>query len=76
MCRGVAEFLPEPEKHLRKPDIAIALDGETWARLYLNQTDLKSAVQSGKAKVTTGDVDTAAALLDLFDRSRRALQEG
>jgi hypothetical protein len=48
--RGIAEFLPEPDKYLRKPDIAIAMDGDTWAKLYLNQTDLKAAVDSGAAK--------------------------
>ncbi len=54
--RGIAESLPEPDKYLRKPDIAIAMDGDTWAKLYLNQTDLKSAVEGGSAKITTGDL--------------------
>ena len=66
--RGVAEFLPQPDKYLRKPDIAIAMDGDTWAKLYLNQTDLKSAVEGGSAKITTGDPETAFAVLDLFDK--------
>jgi hypothetical protein len=39
--RGIAEFLLEPDKYLRKPDIAIVMDGATWAQLYLNQTDLR-----------------------------------
>ena len=34
--RGIAEFVPGPDKYLRKPDIAIAMDGDTWAKLYLN----------------------------------------
>jgi hypothetical protein len=49
-----------------------ALDGDTWAKLYLNQTDLKSAVSGEKAKVTTGDVEEAAAVLDLFDKFKPA----
>jgi hypothetical protein len=40
--RGVPEFLPEPEKYHRKADVAIELERETWAQLYLNQTDLPS----------------------------------
>jgi hypothetical protein len=66
--RGIAEFLPEPDKYLRKPDVAIAIDGDTWAKLYLNQTDLKSAVENGPTKVTLGDVEEAAVVLDLFDK--------
>ncbi len=44
------------------------MDGDTWAKLYLNQTDLKSAVEGGSAKITTGDPETAFAVLDLFDK--------
>jgi linear primary-alkylsulfatase len=50
--RGVAEFLPEPDKYPRKVDIALVMDGDTWAKLYLNQIDLASAVTSGAAKLT------------------------
>jgi alkyl sulfatase BDS1-like metallo-beta-lactamase superfamily hydrolase len=66
--RGVAEFLPEPAKYGRKADVALAMDGETWAKLYLNAADLKSLAGSGAVKVTTGDVASAGAILDLFDR--------
>ena len=57
---------------MRKADLALTMDGKTWSMLYLNQTDLKSAVKAGKAKVTTGDVATAAAVLDLFDKFKPA----
>jgi hypothetical protein len=66
--RGIAEFLPEPDKYLRKPDIAIVMDGAAWAQLYLNQTDLRSAVEGSSAKITTGDLESAVAVLDLFDK--------
>ena len=66
--RGVAEFLPEPDKYERKADVRLAMDGATWAKLYLNQADLKSLVDSGAAKVTSGTLAEASALLDLFDK--------
>lgn len=65
--RGVVEFLPDPDKHERKADVALAMDGATWAKLYLNQADLKSLVESGAARVTSGTLSQASALLDLFD---------
>ena len=66
--RGVAEFLPEPDKYPRKVDIAPVMNGDTWAKLYLNQMNVASAVTSGAAKVTTGDLANASRVLDLFDR--------
>ena len=71
--RGVAEFLPEPAKYARKADVALAMDGETWAKLYLNAADVKSLAASGAVKMTTGDVQAASAILDLFDRFDPAL---
>ena len=66
--RGIAEFVPDPTKYLRKPDITLAMDGETWAKLYLNQMDLKQLAESGAVKVTQGDAAAAAKILDLFDK--------
>jgi hypothetical protein len=43
------------------------MSGESWARLYLNQSGLASLVEAGEAKLTMGDIETAAALLELFD---------
>jgi len=65
--RGVAEFLPDPARHYRQPDVSILMGGESWAKLYLNQTDLESLVAAGDAKVTKGDLQSAVMLLDLFD---------
>lgn len=66
--RGVAGFFAELAKYNRKADVGLAMDGATWAKLYLNATDLKSEAASGAVKVTTGDVASASAILDLFDR--------
>jgi alkyl sulfatase BDS1-like metallo-beta-lactamase superfamily hydrolase len=66
--RGVAEFVPDPAKHWRKADVTLSMDGPTWAKLALNQIDLKSAVDSGAVKAVIGDMATASELLDLFDR--------
>ena len=65
--RGVAEFLSDPAQHYRQPDVVVSLSGESWARLYLNQSGLASLVEAGEAKLTKGDIETAASLLDLFD---------
>ena len=70
---AVAEFLPEPAKYARKADVALAMDGETWAKLYLNAADVKSLAASGAVKMTTGDVQAASTILDLFDRFDPAL---
>jgi len=66
--RGVAEFLAEPGKYLRKPDLALAMDGQTWARLYLNQSEISDEIRSGTVQVTQGDVATAIEILALFDK--------
>ena len=65
--RGVAEFLSDPAQHYRQPDVAVSMSGESWAKLYLNQSGLASLVEGGEAKLTMGDIETAAALLELFD---------
>lgn len=66
--RGVAEFLPEPAKHFRQPDLSLSLDGPTWARLYLNASDLATEIKAGNVQITRGDAAAAGAVLDLFDR--------
>ena len=65
--RGVAEFLSDPAQHYRQPDVTVSLSGKSWAKLYLNQSGLASLVDAGEAKLTKGDIETAAALLELFD---------
>jgi alkyl sulfatase BDS1-like metallo-beta-lactamase superfamily hydrolase len=70
--RGVAEFIPEPAKYLRQPDITLAMDGATWAKLYLNRTSLAEAINSGGVKVITGESSQAISLFDLFDKFQPA----
>ncbi len=65
--RAVAEFVADPDKHVRKPDISLTLSGETWASLYLSQTTPEELIKSGSIKVT-GDASEAASLINLFDR--------
>lgn len=65
--RGVAEFLSDPAAHYQRPDVIVSMSGESWGKLYLNQSDLASLVDAGKAKVIKGDLKSASALLDLFD---------
>lgn len=66
--RGIAEYVPDFAKYYREPDLTVALDGDTFAKLYLNTIDFAAAVKSGGAKVTQGEEREVAALLDLFDK--------
>jgi len=65
--RAVAEFVASPDKHYRKPDIAVAMSGETWVKIYMSQETPEGLIESGDIKVT-GDAAEAARLINLFDR--------
>jgi alkyl sulfatase BDS1-like metallo-beta-lactamase superfamily hydrolase len=65
--RAVAEFIAEPNKYSRKPDVTMAMSGETWAKLYLSQLTPEDMIKHGDLKVT-GDPAEAARLINLFDR--------
>ncbi|MFT3812164.1 MAG: alkyl sulfatase dimerization domain-containing protein [Acidovorax sp.] len=65
---GIAEFLPEPSRHVRQADIALAVDAAAWAQLYVNPADFAALVQSGRVLVTQGRLEDAAAVFALFDR--------
>jgi alkyl sulfatase BDS1-like metallo-beta-lactamase superfamily hydrolase len=65
--RAVAEFVGEPNKYYRKPDVTIAMSGEAWAKLYVSQVTPEDLIKSGDLKVT-GDPAEAARLINLFDR--------
>jgi linear primary-alkylsulfatase len=65
--RAVAEFVAEPDKHIRKPDVTIAMSGENWAKLYLSELTPEEMIESGDIEVA-GDSSEAARLINLFDR--------
>jgi len=65
--RAVAEFVPEPGRYERKPDITLAMTGPTWVKLYLSRATPDDLIKRGEIKVK-GDAAEAARLLDLFDR--------
>ena len=65
--RGVAEFLSDPATYVRPPDIQVAMNSETWAKLYLNLTTLSLAVASGNAQMIVGELAEATDILNLFD---------
>jgi alkyl sulfatase BDS1-like metallo-beta-lactamase superfamily hydrolase len=65
--RAIAEFVAEPAKHVRKPDIKLAMSGESWAKLYLSQTTPEEMIKNGDLTVV-GDPKKAARLINLFDR--------
>ncbi|MDV6249798.1 alkyl sulfatase dimerization domain-containing protein [Vibrio sp. EA2] len=66
--RGVAEYVENISRHYQKPDIELSMDGSTWARIYLNQSDLATELTNGKAKVTKGSDKEAIQILNLFDK--------
>jgi len=45
-----------------------AMDGQTRARLYLNQSEISDEIRSGTVRVTQGDVATAIEISALFDK--------
>ena len=65
--RAVAEFVSEPDNYYRKPDITLAMSGETWAKLYLSRATPEEMIKSGDIKVI-GDAAEAARVINLFDR--------
>lgn len=67
--RAVAEFVPNPDSYQRKPDITMAMTGETWVKIYLSLAMPEDLIASGEIKVT-GDAQEAARLINLFDRYR------
>ena len=67
--RAVAEFVPDPNKYQREPDIILAMSSETWIKLYVSQERPEVLIKNGDIKVT-GDRNEAARVLNLFDRYR------
>ena len=65
--RAIAEFVPEPDAYLRKPDVVLSMSGETWAKLYLSQSSPEDLIKSKNIKVT-GDSAEASRLINVFDR--------
>ena len=65
--RAVAEFVAEPDKYHRKPDMTLRMSGETWAKLYMSQVTPEDLIKSGDLK-TTGEAAETSQLLNLFDR--------
>lgn len=68
--RAIAEFVSEPSKHYKQPDVTIALSGETWAKLYLSQASVDTLVENGEIKIERGTTAEVAQLFDMFDKYR------
>ena len=66
--RAVAEFIEDPDAHLRKPDIVLKLSGAAWAKVYLSAAPVDQLIRSGEIAVASGDAAEAARVLSLFDR--------
>jgi linear primary-alkylsulfatase len=66
--KGIVEYIDDPKAYYRSPDIDLKMDGMTWAKLYLNQTDLAQEIKSGKVKVTKGDASEMEQIFEQFDK--------
>ena len=66
--RAIAEFIEAPSEYLREPDILMELSEEAWAKVYLSAEPIRDLIQNGEIKVTKGDAQEAARILELFDR--------
>jgi len=67
--RAVAEFVPDPDRYQRKPDVTLAMSGQTWVKLYLSTAMPENLIKKGEIEVK-GDAAEAARLINLFDRYR------
>jgi len=57
------------DRYQRKPDVTLAMNGETWVQLYFSRATPEELIEHGEIKVT-GNVAEAARLINLFDRYR------
>jgi alkyl sulfatase BDS1-like metallo-beta-lactamase superfamily hydrolase len=65
---GVAEYVEDISTHYQQPDLELTMNGATWARLYLNQSNLSDELESGNAKMAKGDASEAVAIFEMFDK--------
>jgi alkyl sulfatase BDS1-like metallo-beta-lactamase superfamily hydrolase len=66
--RAVAEFIEDPDKYVRKPDIILKLSGDTLAKIYLSEGTIEDLIESGDLEVAAGDVANVARVFGSFDR--------
>ena len=50
--RAVAEFVPEPDKYKRMPDITLSMSPEVWTKIYLSRALPQDLIKNGEIKVT------------------------
>jgi alkyl sulfatase BDS1-like metallo-beta-lactamase superfamily hydrolase len=65
--RGIAEYLSVPADHYRKADFVLELNSETWAKLYLSETDLGEAIGSKAVRLKKGKKDEIVKIFAMFD---------
>lgn len=64
---GVAAYLePAPADS----ELALKLDGATWADLYTGSTTLRDAMAQGRAAIARGSLDEVEAFFDVFDHTK------
>lgn len=61
--------MPDPDRYQRKPDVTLAMSGQTWVKLYLSTAMPEDLIKQGEIKVK-GNATEAARLINLFDRYR------
>jgi alkyl sulfatase BDS1-like metallo-beta-lactamase superfamily hydrolase len=63
--RGVVEYVDNPDRHCRQPDLTLSLTREAWTKLHLNQATVAQLAGAGELKIT-GDAAACDRVLDLF----------
>lgn len=64
---GLADFVADPVKSDRSPDVIVELTPQTWALVFENRADPSALIDQGAIKVVQGSPDQAKALFGLFD---------
>jgi alkyl sulfatase BDS1-like metallo-beta-lactamase superfamily hydrolase len=65
--RGIGEYIPVPADYYRESDVVLKLDSETWAKLYLSETDLGEAISSKAVTLKKGNKDELVKIFAMFD---------
>lgn len=59
--------MPDLDRYQRKPDVTLAMNGETWIKLNLSRATPEELIKKGEIKVK-GNATEAARQLNLFGR--------
>lgn len=65
--RAVVEFVENPDKYVRKPDVIVEMPLDLWVKIFNNTADPSRLIDEKKIRVTKGKAAEAKKLFSLFD---------